>query len=57
MTKVISLDGVYHDRGDYRTRKKPKKTPGYTDSSAKDLKPRGKKGKKSVVFGYKGIAH
>jgi hypothetical protein len=57
MTRVVSLDGIYHDKGDYRTRKKPKNTSAYPDSSAKDLKPKGKRGKKQVTFGYKGVAH
>lgn len=55
--RVVSLDGVYHDKGDYRTRNKPKKTPAYPDSLPQDLKPRGNKGKKKVTFGYKGVVH
>ena len=55
--RVVSLDGLYHDKGDYRTRKKPKKTPGYPDSSSNELKPKARRGRKQVVFGYKGIVH
>lgn len=56
--RTVSLDGEYHDRGDYRNRKKPKTTPDYKPSSKSELKQEWKpKGKKKVRFGYKGEVH